>query len=286
MACENGDHERSPATAADRPAASDADDARHVELTQDATVSHDAWASLRKFTAARIALGRSGGSLPTAELLKFELDHAAARDAVNSELDFARLKQDLASLGLAAITLRTEAGDRQTYFQRPDLGRRLSSESRLHLEQLHPSDDCDVSIIVADGLSALAVQLHAPTVLAALVPGLRSNKHGIAPITLVRFGRVAVMDEIGAAHKSRVAVILIGERPGLGAADSLGAYLVFAPSRGKTDADRNCVSNIRPAGLKPADAAQTILYLIQQILQKQLSGIAVKDERVYQPRLS
>jgi ethanolamine ammonia-lyase small subunit len=239
----------------------------------------DPWDSLRKFTSARIALGRAGGSLPTAELLRFALDHAEARDAVNSELDFPRLERDLSPLGLPLVTLASEARDRQSYLQNPDLGRRLSADSLARLQNFCPAGEHDVSIVVADGLSAFAAQSHAAAVLASLVPRLVNKGHRLAPAALVRFGRVAIMDRIGAAMHSRVGLILIGERPGLGAADSLGAYLVFAPSIGKTDADRNCVSNIRPAGLPPSEAAATILYLIEQMLERQTSGFGLKDER-------
>ena len=177
------------------------------------------------------------------------------------------------------IALASEAPDKQTYLQRPDLGRRLSAESRGQLDKLSPATDYDLSIVVADGLSALAAQLHAPAVLASLVPMLLEKRYRLSPLALVRFGRVAVMDSLGTALTARIGLILIGERPGLGAADSLGGYLVFAPAPGKTDADRNCVSNIRPAGLKPAEAAETLFYLIEQINQKQISGVSLKDER-------
>lgn len=239
----------------------------------------DPWASLRRFTSARIALGRAGGSLPTAELLRFSLDHAAARDAVNSELDFARLEEDLSVLDLPVVRLESEAADRQNYLQQPDLGRRLCAGSRRRLEGRHTLAEHDVSIVVADGLSAMAAQSHALAVLAALVPGLLNKEYRLAPLALVRFGRVAIMDCVGAAFAARVGLILIGERPGLGAADSLGAYLVFGPRIGKTDAARNCVSNIRPAGLPPDVAAETILHLIEQMIERKTSGIALKDER-------
>jgi ethanolamine ammonia-lyase small subunit len=239
----------------------------------------DPWTALRKFTSARIALGRAGGSLPTREVLKFALDHAEARDAVNSELDFPRLEQDLSVFGLPVVTLASEAQDRKSYLHNPDLGRRLSDDSLLRLENLCPAAEHDVSIVVADGLSALAAQSHASTVLVSVIPSLVSKGFRVAPLALVRFGRVAIMDRVGAALHARVGLILIGERPGLGAADSLGAYLVFAPSVGKTDADRNCVSNIRPAGLPPEVAAGTISYLIQLMMRRRTSGISLKDER-------
>jgi ethanolamine ammonia-lyase small subunit len=238
----------------------------------------DPWTMLRRHTPARIALGRAGSSLPTRELLDFSLAHAAARDAVHSVLDVERVESDLRPLGLAVVGVETRAADRQSYLHRPDLGRRLSEESRGRLEDLNAAA-ADVAVTVADGLSALAAQRHAPTLLAILVPVLRSAGVSLSPITVVTQSRVAVQDEIGALLRARCAVILIGERPGLGSADSLGAYLVFGPRVGRTDAERNCVSNIRPEGLSPAAAAETLAYLISESLRRRLSGVGLKDER-------
>jgi ethanolamine ammonia-lyase small subunit len=245
----------------------------------------DPWAALRQFTAARIASGRAGGSLPTAEVLKFGLDHAVARDAVHSVLNLDALEAAIARMGLPVVRVRSAAPDRLTYLQRPDLGRRLEESSGARLTQMAENFDRapDVAIIVADGLSATAVQSHAAAVLALLVPKLRAAKLEIAPIVLARLGRVALQDDVGASLRARCALILLGERPGLGAADSLGAYFVYDPRVGKTDADRNCVSNIRPSGLPLAAAADTIEYLITQSLQRGISGTALKDERVSLP---
>jgi ethanolamine ammonia-lyase small subunit len=241
----------------------------------------DPWSSLRRHTSARIALGRAGGSLPTAEVLAFAMDHALARDAVHSELDLDAAEESLQPLGLPVIRLQTKAADRLTYLQRPDLGRRLDDASIALLNTSpRPPRPPDVALIVADGLSALAAARHAPSVLEPLVPKLQSAGFTPAPLSLVRHGRVGVQDEIGAALGARLAVILIGERPGLGTPDSLGAYLVFDPQPGaRTDADRNCVSNIRPAGLPPPAAAETIYYLITQSLRRRISGVSLKDER-------
>jgi ethanolamine ammonia-lyase small subunit len=241
----------------------------------------DPWTALRRHTPARIALGRAGGSIPTSELLDFAMAHAAARDAVRSELDFDALQQALGPAGLSIVRLRTSVPDRPNYLLRPDLGRCLDDASRLALQAVHSAQPSDVAIIISDGLSAMAAQTHAPAVVKHLVPMLRSTGLSLAPLSLVRFGRVAVQDEIGSMLGVRVALILLGERPGLGTPDSLGAYLVHSPRQGNTDADRNCVSNIRPTGLSPAAAAETLKYLIVESLRKKISGVALKDERVF-----
>jgi ethanolamine ammonia-lyase small subunit len=240
----------------------------------------DPWQSLRRHTAARIALGRAGSSLPTAELLKFSYDHAEARDAVHSELDWPRLRTDLAPIGLPVVQVASSVNDRFTYLQRPDLGGVLNDESRRRLKVSATNVECfDVALIIADGLSALAAQLHAASVAGPLVSLLQADHLRLAPLVLARLARVALQDEIGHILNARAALILIGERPGLGAADSLGAYLVFNPRPGNTNAQRNCVSNIRPAGLPPAAAADTLHYLLTQSLRSQISGVALKDER-------
>ena len=239
----------------------------------------DPWTSLKGLTSARIALGRAGGSLPTAQVLDFAIAHAAARDAVHAELDTGALVESLKGLGLHPLLLATRAFDRETYLRRPDLGRRLDDASRQALAALNYPES-DVSLIVADGLSAPAAQHQAEPVLRKLLPLLTSAGLRLAPICIVRQARVAVQDEIGQLLRARVAVILIGERPGLGSAESLSAYLVFEPRPGNTDAQRNCVSNVRPGGQTPATAAATLHFLIIQSLQRRLSGIALKDDRI------
>lgn len=239
----------------------------------------DPWQNLRSLTAARIALGRAGGSLPTGEVLKFASDHALARDAVWTELQTDALNAELSPLGLPVLTVDTRAGDRTTYLQRPDLGRRLSEGSENAVTAAAPTDGCDVAVIVGDGLSALAAQRQAPRVLCDLLPLLSAAGLTVGPIVVARQARVAVEDEIGSRLRAKCVVILIGERPGLGTADSLGAYLVFDPRPGRTDADRNCVSNIRPEGLPPALAARTLDHLIRESLVRKLSGVGLKDER-------
>jgi ethanolamine ammonia-lyase small subunit len=238
---------------------------------------HDPWSQLREQTTARVALGRAGGSLPTAAVLAFAADHAAARDAVYSELDVPALQSAMAPLGLPTLVLRTQATDRQSYLQRPDLGRKLDTTSVTAVQAV-AGTETDIALIVADGLSALATQSHAADVLANLIPRLRGYGFRLAPLSIVTQARVAVQDQIGSLLHARVAVILIGERPGLGSADSVGAYLVHNPVVGNTDADRNCVSNIRPQQLSPAAAANTLAWLIEQSLVRRISGVRLKDE--------
>jgi ethanolamine ammonia-lyase small subunit len=244
-----------------------------------ATMHADPWHRLRQLTPARIALGRAGGSLPTRELLDFQLAHALARDAVHQPFDTAQLARDLDGLGQPIIHLTTAVTDRQTYLLRPDLGRTLSEDSRQRLAALPKADGVDLSITLSDGLSALAAQRQIPSLLAQFLPLLRSGGFTLAPLTIVPFARVALQDPIGQALGARVSLILLGERPGLGSPDSLGGYLVFNPRPGNTDANRNCVSNIRPEGLPPPAAAELLHYLLTQSLRRQLSGIGLKDDR-------
>lgn len=237
----------------------------------------DGWGFLREFTTARIALGRAGGSLPTRRHLEFQLAHARARDAVHSELDMAALEREIAALGVETIRLHSAAPDRATYLQRPDLGRRLDEDSRRLLEE-RGRDGAAVAFMVADGLSALAVQRHAPAMLEAILARLDPEEWRIAPVALVEQGRVAISDEIGALLGAEIAVILIGERPGLSSPDSLGIYLTYGPKIGNTDADRNCISNIRAAGLSYAKAAHRLAYLLTAARNRRLSGVELKDE--------
>ena len=241
----------------------------------------DPWTELQALTSARIALGRAGGSLPTAELLAFSAAHAAARDAVWSALDLDRLEADLAGAGVAlpVVRLATQAADRETYLRRPDLGRRLAEADAVRLAGLAAPGGCDVALVLADGLSATATQAHGPALAALLVAALRARGLAVGPLALVRQARVAVMDPIGAALRARAAVVLLGERPGLTASDSLGAYLTFGPRPGRTDAERNCVSNVRPEGLPLPAAAELISWLLAEALRRGLSGVALKDER-------
>mgnify|MGYP000064832881 CR=1 FL=1 len=236
----------------------------------------DPWHALRSLTPARIALGRAGSSLPTHEVLDFALAHARARDAVHAPFDASAVAQSLGSLGLPVLQTATAAGNRTDYLHRPDWGRRLDDASRAELARHGGS--YHVCLIVSDGLSAWAAERHALPLLEVLVPALRSADLCLAPLVVVRHGRVAVEDEIGQLLGARVAVILLGERPGLAAPDSLGAYLVFDPRPGRTDAERNCVSNIRPRGLPPEAAAWVLQRLILLSLASQTSGLALGEK--------
>ena len=241
------------------------------------------WNDLRRFTPARVGLGRAGGSVPTSELLNFQLAHARARDAVHAEFDPARLEGEIEGFGLEVVQLASRAGDRQTYLLRPDMGRMLADESRERLTAISRGGArFDLSIVLSDGLSALAAHRQIPPLMGQLLPMLQHQGLSIGPLAIVRFGRVAVQDQIGEILNARVSVILLGERPGLLSADSLGAYLVYRPRVGRTDAERNCVSNIRAEGLSTGAAAGAIHYLVTQALLRQISGVALKDERAAQ----
>jgi ethanolamine ammonia-lyase small subunit len=236
----------------------------------------DPWAPLRALTPARIALGRAGASLPTRAHLEFQLAHARARDAVHDALDLAALARDMEVAGLSALAVRSAASDRVTYLQRPDLGRRLDPASRARLgNSAWPG--IDAVFVVGDGLAAGAARRHAVPVLAALVPRLRDAGWRLGPIVVAEQARVALADEIGEVLGAPLAVILLGERPGLSAPESLGAYLTWAPHPGRTDAERNCVSNIRPEGLGYDLAADRLLYLMTEASRRRLSGVALKE---------
>ncbi len=239
----------------------------------------DPWSRLRALTPARIALGRAGGSLPTRAHLSFQLDHARARDAVHDALDLDAVAQALRQMGRECLAVRSAAGDRLRFLQRPDLGRRLDSGSHRLLEQTFaPGSTVDAVFVVADGLSARAVHRHAAPLLAEVCPRLLADGWRLAPVVLAEQGRVALGDEIGALMGARMVVVLIGERPGLSSPDSLGAYLTWQPRVGRTDADRNCISNIRPEGLTYETAATRVHYLMNEARRRRLSGVALKDE--------
>ena len=234
------------------------------------------WAGLRRLTAARIGLQRTGASLATAPLLDFQLAHARARDAVHEPLDQARLVAELAGLGLPVLEVASMAEDRQSYLMRPDLGRRLAPSAAAALAP-HVGD-YDAVFVVTDGLSARAVQMHAEPVLAAVLPALRADDWRIAPLVIVRHGRVAIGDEIAKALHADSVAVLIGERPGLSAPDSMGAYLTWQPGPQTTDADRNCISNIRPEGIQYADTAFRLAHMLRTMRARRLSGVQLKDD--------
>lgn len=244
-------------------------------------IGPDPWHPLRRSTAARIALGRAGGSLPTREVMDFRLSHARARDAVLAPFDAPGLAARLSPLGLEVICVESAAGSQAEFLRRPDLGRTLADSSRVRLvgcAAASPGARCDLAIIVADGLSSRAAVEQAAPLLAVLVPLARENGWSLAPLVLATHGRVALQDEIGALLQAALSLMLIGERPGLGAANSLGAYFTYAPRPGLTDASRNCVSNIRAEGLPPREAAHKLFHLLSQSYRKALSGVGLKDE--------
>lgn len=236
----------------------------------------DPWAELRRHTPARIALGRCGAALPTSEVLKLATAHAQARDAVHVALDVEALRTELQVEGWASLQVRSRAASRDEYLRRPDLGRRLAEADADRLAALAPAP-ADLVIVLADGLSAIAVQRHGIALLTALREALRDTLRW-APVIVATQSRVALADEVGALLGASLSLILIGERPGLSSPDSLGAYLTFEPRIGRVDAQRNCVSNIRPEGLPPDRAARRIAWLLAQAGRRRLSGVALKDE--------
>jgi ethanolamine ammonia-lyase small subunit len=247
------------------------------DQTPTSAASQDPWAALRRLTAARIGLARSGASLATGPLLEFRLAHARARDAVHASLDEARLQASLVALGLPRLAVASAVADRPQYLMRPDLGRRLAPDAHAILRE-HAGSGHDVALVITDGLSARAVERHAAPLLAALLPQLQADGWRVAPLTLVRQGRVAIGDAVAQALRARMVVVLIGERPGLSAPDSMGAYLTWQPGPRTTDANRNCISNIRPEGIDPTGAALKILHLMRAMRAREMSGVALKDE--------
>ena len=229
------------------------------------------WCDLRRYTTARVALGRVGNGLPTAAHLAFQAAHAAARDAVHAALDVDALVGAIAAPDVRVV--HSACGDRATYLVRPDLGRRLTEADRAALGAAPASGR--LALVVCDGLSATAVQRHAPAVLAHLLPRLGTP----GPIVVAEQGRVALGDDIGAALDAEAVAVLIGERPGLTTPDSLGIYLTWAPRIGRTDAERNCISNIHDAGLAPVAAAEKLLWLVGAMRRLGVTGVELKDEQ-------
>ena len=238
------------------------------------------WQALRRFTRARIALGRAGTSLPTAPHLEFQLAHARARDAVHHPLAIEPLRMALAQRGREVIVLRSAAGDRLVYLQRPDRGRRLDPESRSNLEERagRSKEGFDAAFVVADGLSAFAIEANALPFVDAMLAKLDLERWRIAPVVIVEQGRVAVGDEVGEILGAGMVAILIGERPGLSSPDSMGIYLTYNPRIGTTDAQRNCISNIRREGMSCELAAHKLNYLMTEARRRRLTGVGLKDE--------
>ena len=240
-----------------------------------ALVTSDPWRDLRRHTAARVALGRVGTSLPTDEVLRFGLAHAHARDAVHLPLDVDTLVRDVRQAGFGSLVVNSRAEGRTQFLLRPDLGRSLFDADAMRLRAENVV--ADVAFVIGDGLSAVAAQRHAVPLLVALRPMLPPIWR-FAPVVVATQARVALGDEIAASFKARLAVMLIGERPGLSAPDSLGIYLTYRPRAGCTDAERNCISNVRPAGLGYEEAARKLAWLMGAAVQLQLTGVGLKDE--------
>lgn len=248
---------------------------------QKSPVIADPWAKLRQLTAARIALGRAGGSLPTAPLLEFQLAHARARDAVHLAFDAEGVQRMLQEHGHSALRVHSKADSRSVYLRRPDQGRRLDAPSREALSAFAAKGGrgFDAAFVLADGLSPLAVHRHAVAVLDLALRALARRGWRLAPVVIAEQGRVALGDEIGSLLGAEQVAILIGERPGLSAADSLGIYLTYAPRVGRTDAERNCISNIRSEGLGYEEAVQTLVHFMMRARRHRLSGVGIRDDQ-------
>jgi len=242
---------------------------------QTPAVTPDPWSDWRSATPARLALGRAGAGMPTDETLRFGWAHAMARDAIHAALDTGRLAADLHAGGWQVQTVRSQATDRATYLRRPDLGRRLDPSDAERLREA--ATTADVCVVVGDGLSCLAVQRHAAPLLAALRNHLPAATV-VAPVVIATQARVALADEVAERFGARLSVMLIGERPGLSSPDSLGIYLTHDPRRGRNDAERNCISNVRPEGLAYDTAAFKLAWLMREALRRGLTGVALKDE--------
>jgi len=243
-------------------------------------VTEDPWQSLKKYTQARIAIGRCGNSIPTSELMEFKLAHAKAIDAVH--LPFSRDSIALEienTFGIDVLRLKSAVKDRSEYLRRPDLGRILSEESAQLIQNTRKVVGFDISLVVADGLSSIAIERNIMPMLTLLLPLLKKKNYTVSPISVVEQGRVAIADSIAELMQARLTVIFIGERPGLKSPDSLGIYMTYNPQKGTTDERRNCISNVRRDGLSYAFACSKLLYLIDEAFHRKLSGIELKDEQ-------
>ena len=246
-----------------------------------APVTPNPWAEWRAATPARLALGRAGAGMPTDETLRFGWAHAMARDAIHAALDVERLATELQAQGWPVERVHSRATDRTTYLRRPDLGRQLAAEDDARLREVaasaSPGAPVEVCIVIGDGLSSLAVERHAAPLLAALRPHLPQGTR-FAPVVIASQARVALADEVAEAFAATLSVMLIGERPGLSSPDSLGIYLTHTPRRGRHDAERNCISNVRPEGLACEQAAFKLAWLMREALRRGATGIGLKDE--------
>jgi ethanolamine ammonia-lyase small subunit len=234
--------------------------------------------SLCEFTMARVGLERSGTALATREVLAFQLAHAMARDAVHHPLDRVSLQLACATRNWPLLALRSGAAERMVYLRRPDLGRRLDERSREALEAHAGNASCDLAVAIVDGLSALAVHRHALPLLDPLLAQFEDAGWSRSDLVLVEQGRVAIGDEIGLCLHASLVLVLIGERPGLSAPDSLGAYLTWRPAPGRSDAERNCISNIRQDGLAYREASDRIFALASEARRRRLTGVELKED--------
>lgn len=245
-------------------------------VNENASVTESPWGEWRSVTPARLALGRVGTGMPTDEILRFGWAHAMARDAIHAALDVPKLTAALHKQGLTVTHTQSHAPDRVTYLRRPDLGRVLNphEHAKIRATEIAPDGIC---IVVGDGLSSLAVDRHAAPLLAALKPLLKEEL-AATPVIIASQARVALADEVGDLLNAKLAIMLIGERPGLSSPDSLGIYITHAPFKGRSDAERNCISNVRPEGLSYAAAAFKLAWLVREALGRGLTGVDLKDE--------
>ncbi|MCJ8143028.1 ethanolamine ammonia-lyase subunit EutC [Ancylobacter sp. A5.8] len=252
------------------------------EMSKDGApyVIEDAWVRLAATTPARIALGRAGTGMPTREVLRFALAHAQARDAVHTPFQAEEVARDVAALGFETIRLASAAPARDAYLRRPDLGRRLSDDSRAALRERAAQDGAppDLAIVVADGLSSTAIHAQTVPFFTEFKARIAENGWSTGPVAIVEQARVALGDEVGEVLRARACLVLIGERPGLSSPDSLGLYLTFAPKVGRSDAERNCISNVRGEGLSHPHAAFKLAWLLKEALARQITGVTLKDE--------
>ncbi len=245
-------------------------------LAKSESVTQSPWADWRSLTPARLALGRAGAGMPTDEILRFGWAHAMARDAIHAALDTDALEQKLRAKGWDVLQVRSRASDRTTYLRRPDLGRVLDPSDIAKLRDSNISQN-DICVVIGDGLSSLAVERHAVPLLEALKPHLNDELKG-ATVVIATQARVALADDVADLLRAKLSIILIGERPGLSSPDSLGIYMTHGPFRGRSDAERNCISNIRPEGLSYAAAAFKLAWLVREALRRGLTGVDLKDE--------
>ena len=252
-----------------------------LDATRASAIAADPWSALRRFTDARIALGRAGASLPTAPLLAFNLSHAQARDAVHTPLDTEALRRELDSRMLASIEVQSAARSREEYLRRPDLGRVLDAQSaeRLAVYVTAAESSRDLVFVVADGLSSRAAALHAIPLIDRTIAQLKGWHVG--SIVVATQARVAIGDQIGELMKAAMVAVMIGERPGLSSPASLGVYLTYRPAVGRSDAERNCISNVRPEGLCYDAAAFKLVHLLEGARSRKLTGVGLKDESVW-----